>query len=343
MRVKYLSSLLMLCFLSLACSTSPVLAQKNGKGGGKGGGGNDGGGQDPVLTGLVYHTGAGPQATTPDGSVTVTTQGVNASYLLHGGEKWFLGYRTYDGDTITVGDPPRDIVETIQEIYAVNDSGLQVPLFQIGFGQDLAPPSIRWAKDDGFISFMADLDSAVEVTAYELFTLDIAWIEGIPVPAEEAIFIDTPGILARLSGPYASHDFSADASRVAYEVENFDGPATKRIVVLDLVSGLIEPIGPGVRPDWSPVRDELLYIGPDSRQTGLRDVYVVSPTGALLKRIADKRNEFFAAVWGPGGDHLAISVRDGKTSPSTWPLVIYDLLSDRGTTILDDAIQYAWR
>lgn len=281
-------------------------AGKGGKGGGGNGGGNGGGGGggDPAPTpaGTVYFHAEGDGYYSMDADGANKTflfaegpgrEGVQPSYSLHDGERWFLFSRQLS-DLLPNGLNQRELV-------ARNESGDEEVLWSVA-DVDVRPAK-RWGKDGSFVSFkIADFTN----DSSNVLVASIDWSTGTPVMGAATVVVEG-SLLANDVSSIGGFDWDPDGNRIVFsERDHTTGIVT--LFVTDLVAETTTSIGEGREPEWSAdgsciaFRDAGIWtMKPDGS-----DALQVSATGTLPS-------------WSPDGTHLVYEriITKGKGKKAT--------------------------
>ena len=245
-----------------------------------------------------------------DGSDKQLSERGHPSYLLHNGDRWFL----YAERSCLEEDAEGNCTNFIMEVYAVRETdGLEVQLTDDPSMFSGVNRSLRWGKDDSFISFVGrhDVDG---VSAESIFVADVAFdAAGKPFLTETRVAVVTFDLNDDLGG----FDLSPDGTKVVYmlgrRLTSTDPPPI--LFVEDLVSGDVLPLDFGYAPEWSPDGSKIAY-----QTAGV--IATIDPDGNNYLELTTPNGRSFPdryPSWSPDSGHIVfnrwtISNKGGQTT-----------------------------
>ncbi|HUE70180.1 MAG TPA: hypothetical protein VMP01_04760 [Pirellulaceae bacterium] len=320
---------LALCSLTLVllfAGDGILLAQNGGK---KSPGGGGGGGSEPPPAGRIHFLTDGTDADgnrisvggsmLADGSGKQLSELRHPSYLLHGGERWFL-------DAVMIcleQDAEGNCSRFTGEIIAARESdGLEIQLTNNPDVFAGVNSRVRWAKDDSFVSFVGrhDADGDGLMDEDSIFAAGVDFdADGKPFLTAAPVAVTTHGLDDHLG----KFDWSPDATRLVYmlgkKLTSSDPPPV--LVVEDLLAGTAVPLDFGRDPEWSPNGSKIAYQW-QTDNGNAAGIATIAPDGTgYVELTTPDRNTLHdeKPVWSPDSGHLAftrvwISNKGGSTS-----------------------------
>ncbi len=314
-------------------SSTDVYGQKKPGGGG--------GGTTPVPPGTIHFAQSttdpwyyGDMTMKADGSaktqVGISEQGnwLEPSYQLHGGQRWYLNTRDTGGAN--------------WELFASTANGDSV---QVINNADLGIASIRWAKNDLFLSFVGySYDSTNDEYGEDLYVTDIEWISERPVFGEPRKVLSLA--YSDTSVALGAYDWSPAGDELVYEDWSFHSGDLEIRVARFLESGEVETryLGNGWIPTWSPDGNWIAYGG--------GGVWKVRPDGSDLVQLTSLASDqsHTDQVWSPDSQHLAFTQSTRKTTTKrgiTTTTYTYDILripatGGTATNLTTDTVADCW-
>lgn len=295
-----LSNLSLAITLTLALFATHALAAKPPKGGGGGGGE-----PTPVPAGTIHFAQStadtylyADMTMKADGSaktqVGISEQGkwLEPSHQLHGSQRWFLAIRPTETE-----DP--DTGGMREELFAVTVDGQAVQLTDDANLILAGAWSLRWAKDDSFLSYVA----ADRVTWDEaLFVADVDWTSVTPVIGSPRKVLDSGSNSGDPELPaLGAYDWSPSGEEMVFN----DGASEIKIARF-FADGTIETrhLGEGLYPTWSPDGN---WIGYGSLAEGA--IWKIRPDGSGTVQLSTIKSgqQHTDQVWSPDSQHLAFT------------------------------------
>lgn len=245
------------------------------------------------------------------------------SYLLHGGQRWFLQFKKVAGI--------RPDGRSRYEVFAVSQDGTSVA--QLTDDPNFAPNDARWLKNDGAISYSGihfhssdplDGDS-------HIVRLTLSDVGGVLASTGSAAVVATAGVTV-VGGPWLqcdifSHDWAPSGTELVFdERPGYNaGYSVFRIRRVNVTTGVVSLISDaGMNPVYSPNGTEIGF-----RRFGYQltcGVYAMRPDGSGL-RIIVKDSQWIANYgpsWSPDGASLAFirqsTTQKGSTYTYTWDI-----------------------
>jgi hypothetical protein len=239
------------------------------------------------------------------------------SYLLHGGQRWFLQFRSVAG---TCPDGcGRD------EVFAVSED--LTSAVQLTDDPNFAPDDFRWLKDDSAVSCSGvHFHSANPLDGdSHIVRVGVSDVGGVLAPTGPAIIVATAGV-TMVSGPSLQSDiFSHDWAPGGNELVFDDRPGYNAgysvflIRRVNVTTGAVSLIfDGGVNPVYSPNGAEVAF-----QRTGYQatpGICAIRPNGSGL-RIVVKDTQWIAnynPVWSPDGASIAFGRQSITQKQSTY-------------------------
>lgn len=87
------------------------------------------------------------------------------------------------------------------------------------------------------------------------------------------------------------------------------------ISILNLERHEVETLTVGNKPDWSYIRDEIVFVKPERDLNFANNIYIIHPDGKGLHRLTEEENSIIdSPKWSPDGEQIAYRIADeGKT------------------------------
>jgi Tol biopolymer transport system component len=316
-------------------SSTNVYAQK------KPGGGGGGGDTTPVPPGTIHFSQStadswyyADMTMKADGSaktqIGLREQGnwLEPSYQLHGGHRWFLN--------------TRDTGVTNWELFASTADGDLVPVMNHA---DLGIASIRWARNDSFLSFVGySYNSTIDEYEEDLYVADVEWISDRPVFGEPRKVLSLG--YSDTSIALGAYDWSPAGDELVYEDWSFISGDIEIRVARFLESGEVETryLGNGWIPTWSPDGNWIAY--------GKGGIWKIRPDGSGLVQLTTLASgqSHTDQVWSPDSLHLAFTQkttttttkRGVTTTTSTYDILRIPATGGTATNLTTDTAADCW-
>jgi hypothetical protein len=230
-------------------AAEPAMAQKKPGGGG-------GGETTPVPAGTIHFSQStadswyyADMTMKADGSAKTQLgiheqgQAWKPSYQLHGGQRWFLNLQE-TGEMNEYG-------WMIQQLFASTAAG---NLVQLTDDPDLLIYSVRWSKDDSFLSFVGySYDPTTDEEEEDLYVADIDWSSGGPEIGLPRKVLSTLYCIDDLKQSFfGAYDWSPAGDELVYN-DSSDWDRREIRVATFLENGSVETrhLGHGLYPTWS--------------------------------------------------------------------------------------------
>jgi hypothetical protein len=314
-RNQTLMAALALAAVFVVLSSTNVYAQKKPGGGG-------GGETTPVPPGTIHFSQSTADSSyyadmtmKADGSaktqIGLSGQGswLEPSYQLHGEQRWFLN--------------TRDTGVTNWELFASTTNG---DLVQVLHNADLGIASVRWAKNDSFLSFVGySYDSINDEYEEDLYVAAVNWSSGSPVFGEPQKVLslgysDTSLVLG-------AYDWSPAGNELVYnDVRDWDRHEIRIAEFLADGSVQTRHVGYGLYPTWSPDGNWIAY---GSQVDGAIWKVRADGSGAVKLSSLATGQQHTDQVWSPDSLHLAFTQSTRTTTTKrgvTTTTYTYDIL-----------------
>jgi Tol biopolymer transport system component len=269
------------------------------------------GGGGTVPPGTIYfeQTDNGFWSMLADGSDKAPSFGSEPSYLLHGGQRWFL-------QSQSVGF---DLDGTLHaELFAVSADGLTaVQLTNDPFVEPLDAGTRAWAKDDSFFSYVA-LIYTPEGTQAALFVANLDWSLGDPLAAAPLQVLDA-GFDVDVGADITVHDWSPTGDEVVYELASVS--VVKATKFFGDGTTQTRNLGTGRSPNWSPDGARIAFLK-------FGEIWTVLPDGTGAVRITSATSDRWQSSlgWSPDSKHLAFTQVTRKQKGFQPATYAYDVL-----------------